>query len=74
MLAEQLALGLIRLEFGLEVTDIDDSADLGPEVLGELVGDRILVEPLGVSGDKADANLFTGVERVRKNDLSRLKP
>jgi hypothetical protein len=46
--AEELALRLVRLELCPQVADVDDSADLGTEVLGELVGDGILVPPLRV--------------------------
>jgi hypothetical protein len=48
VLAEELALRLVRLELGPQVADVDDPADLGPQLLGELVRDRILVPPLRV--------------------------
>jgi hypothetical protein len=46
--AEELALRLVRLELGPDVANVDDPADLGPEVLGKVVRDRVLVPALGV--------------------------
>ncbi len=48
MFGEQLPLRLERLELGPQVANVDYPADLGAEVLRELVRDRILVPPLGV--------------------------
>jgi len=73
VLAEQLALSLVLLELGLEVGEVDDASDLGPQLLRELVGDGVLVPALGVGGDEADAQLFGGVEGVREGDLSWLE-
>jgi hypothetical protein len=46
--AKELALSLVRLELGSEMADVNDPADLGAQVLRELVGDCILVPALGV--------------------------
>jgi len=55
------------------MANVDNPANLGAEILGELVRDRILVPPLGVGRYYADAELFAGVERVREGDLSWLE-
>lgn len=73
VLAKKLALGLEGFELSAEVADVDNTTDLGAQVLGELIGDEVLVVTLRIGGDQADADVFGGVERVWEDDLARLE-
>lgn len=74
MVVEQLALGLVCLEFGLEVADVDDAGDAVAQLLRELLGgDNVLVVALGVGDDDADGRLVIGVQGVGKDDLGGLQ-
>lgn len=74
MVVEKLALGLVCLELGLEMADVDDARDAVTQVLGELLrGDNVLVVALGVGDDDADGRLVIGVQGVGKDDLGGLQ-
>lgn len=74
MVVEQLALGLVCLELGLEVGNVDDAGDAVAQVLGELFGsDNVLVVALRVGDDDADGRLVIGVQGVGEDDLGGLQ-
>lgn len=74
MLGEELALGVVLGELGLELGDVDDAADALAQGLGKFGrGDNVLVRALGVGGDEADGQVLVGVERVRQRDLAGLQ-
>lgn len=74
MVVEQLALGLVCLELGLEVGNVDDAGDAVAQVLGELFrSDNVLVVALRVGDDDADGRLVIGVQGVGEDDLGGLQ-
>ena len=74
MVVEQLALGLVCLELGLEMGDVDDAGDAVAQVLRELLrSDNVLVVALGVGDNDADGGLVIGVQWVGKDNLGRLQ-
>jgi hypothetical protein len=74
VLGEELALGLVLGELGLELGEADDAGDALAQGLGELVrGDEVLVGALGVGRDETDGGRLVLVEGVRQADLAGLQ-
>ena len=74
MLGEELALGVVLAELGLELGEADDAGDALAQVGGEsLVVEEVLVGALGVGRDEADGDGLVRVERVRQGDLAGLE-
>lgn len=62
VLGEELALGLVLAELGLDLREVDDTGDTIAQLGGELVAvDNVLVGALGVGGDEADGGGLVGV-------------